>query len=65
MIPERKLKVMKKGHVVVTNDEELSGMLELGDDAVYKVRSLPNPKRVGLLDQYIAWIGEADRPFKR
>lgn len=65
MTPADKLKAMKKGDVVVTNDGEMDQMLELGDDAIYKVRSLPNPRRLGVKDQYIAWIGEADKPFKK
>lgn len=59
-----KLAAMKKGEVVVTNDEEMDQMLALGDDAIMKVRSLPNPDRVGIKDQYIAWIGAATPPRK-
>lgn len=63
-ITRRKLAAMKRGQVVVTNDAELDQMLKLGDDAIYKVRSVPNPRRVGNLDVYVAWIGEPIRPFR-
>ena len=65
MTVKDKLKAMKKGESVVTNDRELDAMLALDDDAIYKVRSIPNPKRVGIRDQYIAWIGQPDKPFER
>lgn len=51
-----KLEAMKNGERVITNDAELDSMLELGDDSIDDVRSVPNPKRVGVLDQYVAWI---------
>lgn len=51
-----KLESMKRGEEVITNDAELDAMLELGDDSIDDVRSVPNPKRVGVLDQYVAWI---------
>ena len=57
-----KLEAMKRGEAVITNDEEMDQMLALGDDAIKKVRSLPNPQRVGLKDQYIAWIGGQKPP---
>ncbi len=57
--PREKLEKMKAGQVVVTNDQEMDKMMALGDDAIYSVRSLPNPSRVGTKDQYIAWIGDA------
>ncbi len=58
MTPKQKLARMKRGTTVITNGQELDAMLTLGDDAIYEVRSLPNPKQVGTKDQYIAWIGE-------
>ena len=64
MTPRQKLNAMKKGKTVVTNEKELDEMLELGDDAIYHVRSVPNPKRVGTKDVYVAWIGEADPVFE-
>ena len=53
-----KLERMKQGETVVVNDAEFDAMLAAGDDAAYEVRSLPNPKRVGINDVYVAWIGE-------
>ena len=55
-VAQLKLNELKSGKQVITNELELDIMLSLGDDAIYQVRSAPNPKRVGLLDQYIAWI---------
>jgi len=57
-----KLEAMKKGEIVVTNDEEMDQMLALDDDEIVKVRSLPNPQRVGIKDRYIAWIGSPKPP---
>jgi hypothetical protein len=53
-----KLNALMSGETVITSDEELDAMLELGDDAIYAVRTLPNPARAGLLDQYRAWIDQ-------
>ena len=58
MTPKQKLDSMKRGNMVITNDQEIDVMLKLGDEAVYEIRSLPNPKQTGTKDQYVAWIGE-------
>lgn len=58
----RKLDAMKRGEVVVTNDKEMDLMTALAGDVMSKVRSLPNPDRVGVKDQYIAWIGPKKPP---
>lgn len=54
--PMDKLNRMKAGEKIITNWRELDEMLNASDDAIYSVRSLPNPDRCGLLDEYIAWI---------
>ena len=59
MTPREKLNNAKRGKVIITNDQELDSMLKLDDDAIYSLRTLPNPKQVGAKDQYVAWIGEA------
>lgn len=59
-----KLEAMKRGETVVTNDQELDIIMTTGDDALLHMRSLPNPDRVGLLDQYVAWIG-SERPMTK
>ena len=51
-----KLDAMHSGNDVITNNRELDAMNELKPTA--EIRSLPNPGRVGLLDQYVAWTGE-------
>lgn len=59
-----KLERMRSGLKVITNETELDAMLASGDPSAYAVRSIPNPDRVGLLDQYVAWIeqhGSMDR----
>ena len=61
-VAKGKLEKMKAGAVVVTNVNQLDDMLTLGDKAIYEVRSLPNPNRVGILDQFIAWIGDSMVP---
>ena len=48
--------------MTLTNDGELDAMLASGNDAIKLVRSTPNPKRVGLRDQYIAWISDSITP---
>lgn len=61
-----KFKRMKAGERVVTNDKQLDILsahftAHDGDDANIYFRSVvskPNPKRVGILDQYVAWIKE-------
>lgn len=55
----QKLDALKAGKVVITNDAEFDSMRALEDDAICKVRSVLNPHRLGLRDQYIAWIGPA------
>ncbi len=55
-----KIKQMKRGKHVVTNDHEMDEMQASGDSAMDYVRSTPNPRRTGLLDQYVAWIDPKD-----
>ncbi len=55
-----KLNELKTGRSIVTNDNEMDAMIDKDSDTMKLVRSKPNSKRVGLLDQYIAWIGEID-----
>ena len=62
MTPLDKLTAMQRGQAVITNDAELNAMLVSGNDAIKLVRSLPNPKRIGLRDQYIAWISDSMTP---
>ena len=57
-----RLDQLKQGKAIVTNDETLDAIARLGDEAYYTIRSLHNPKRVGILDQYIAWIGGPTPP---
>ena len=49
-----KLDRMMQGERVITNDNEMELMLD--DDRIKLVRSMPNPDRLGLRDQYVAWI---------
>jgi hypothetical protein len=57
-IAQRQLDRLKAGERIITNDIELEAIFELpGDDWKY-IRSLPNPERCGIWDQYVAWIGE-------
>ncbi len=51
-----KLESLKSGNVIVTNDEELDLMMSLDSELFDYVRSAPNPERVGIKDQYIAWL---------
>ena len=51
-----KLQQMKNGKKCITNDIEMDLMSEIDDETMNDVKSLPNPNRCGLLDQYIAWI---------
>ena len=59
-----KLDRMKCGNTVITNDRELDAMRDTGDEAYYVVRTLPNPNRCGVLDQYRAWIDPRDIAHK-
>lgn len=56
----QKLDRLKRGERCVTNDIELDAILEhcTDDPARYEIRSIPNPQRCGVLDQYIAWISD-------
>ena len=51
-----KLARMVKGERVITNSNELDAMMKADSDVAIKVRTIPNPNRVGVLDQYIGWI---------
>jgi hypothetical protein len=35
-------------------------MLYSGDERAYKIRTIPNPNRVGMLDVWEAWIDEEE-----
>lgn len=60
---------LKAGERVVTNDETLNALAAyFHDDETAEakaffseVRTLPNPKQVGVLDQYVAWIDDEGR----
>lgn len=51
-----KLQQMKNGYKCITNSTEMDLMSEIDSDTMNNVKSLPNPDRCGLLDQYVAWI---------
>lgn len=51
-----KLEALRAGKHVITNDAEMDAMIEMDGDTMQLVRSIPNPHRVGLRDQYEAWI---------
>ena len=44
------------GKRVISNDIEMNLMLEIDDTFFYDVVSIHNPKRLGLLDQYIVYV---------
>ena len=52
-----KIEQLKAGERVITNDVEMDAMIDLDGDTMQQVRSIPNPKRCGVWDQYVAWIG--------
>ena len=58
---------LKAGERIVTNDETLDAIIDhcQDDDTRYDIRSIPNPKRCGIYDQYIAWIGPTSNPNDR
>ena len=56
MSTEDKVKAMRAGEKVITNDEEMDAMLVIDDELHYIMRSAINPDRVGLLDKYVSWI---------
>ena len=62
MTPQAKLAAMYQGHAIITNDSEMETICALDDTSWKLIRSAPNPNRVGLRDQYVAWIGEATTP---
>lgn len=51
---------LKAGERIITNDQTLDAIEEhFGDDpAIDRIASLFNPRQMGTLDQYIAWIKE-------
>lgn len=55
----QKLESMKLGNALVVSDDDLDEISVLDDDSTNRVRSIPNPNRVGILDAYIAWIGDS------
>lgn len=56
-VAQNALARMKAGERIVTNDLVLDAIFELPGDDWKLIRSLPNPRRCGLRDQYVAWIG--------
>jgi len=50
---------LRKGRAVILSSSTLD-MLQ--PYANYEIRSAHNTKRVGLLDQYVCWIGEKNAP---
>lgn len=62
MTIQAKLEALKGGKHVITNDAEMDAMLAWDSDTMKLVRSKPNPNRLGLRDQYIAWISELEAP---
>ena len=57
-----KLELLRAGKGIITNDRELDAMIALDGPLFDNVRSAPNPKRIGVWDQYVAWIGESTTP---
>lgn len=61
---------MKTGARVITNDEELDYLIqhfahiENEDSHRYyrHLASIMNPQRVGILDQYVAWLDDTEAP---
>jgi hypothetical protein len=51
----RKVAELKDGCRVITYDDELDAMMRFDSDTMNHVATVPNPHRVGLKDQYIAW----------
>lgn len=49
---------MLNGKSVILSDASLDWIGENSDTVGNMIRSLPNPRRVGILDAYICWIGE-------
>jgi hypothetical protein len=52
---KKKLDRMRNGERVILSDRELDALLTMEGDA-YHVRTVPNPKRLGMLDTYIGWL---------
>lgn len=55
-VASKKLAAMRAGKVVAVSDDllsEIEDMVKSDED----LRSMPNPKRVGTKDVYVAWIG--------
>ena len=51
-----KVEALRRGERIVTNDAELDEIgPALGDDG-NRLKSVPNGRRVGILDQYEAWL---------
>jgi hypothetical protein len=52
-----KIQAFKRGERMIVSGAWLDVLSDLDPDLACKVKSIPNPDRVGLLDQYVAWIG--------
>ena len=50
-----KMNKAESGKRIITNSKEINAMLLL-DEKFYNLKSIPNPNRCGLLDQYIAYF---------
>lgn len=53
--------VLEHGRKVVVNDEFLDWLSEKHPDLALRIRTVPNPKRVGILDQYVATLAPANK----
>lgn len=54
-IYHQKADKIAKGERVIGDDRFLDWMITHSSSMSIRVRSIPNPDRVGLLDQYIIW----------
>jgi len=61
MTPEEKFQAMKSGERVVVGDRELDHIEAIDDPSILHLRSIPNPRQIGTLDRYIAWIEKPRR----
>jgi hypothetical protein len=53
---------LRSGERIVTCDEILDAIQDLDDDFAARISSVHNRNRVGVKDQYIAWVGDTARP---
>ena len=55
---EKKVKDLLEGKRIITNGQELDEIEKVMGDECNWLRSIPNPRRLGILDQYEAWISK-------